>query len=173
MNLCVLIGLALCILMARPAKAQAQTGNDSLVADSDSLVVQNLDESLPAGLVVLSGLVAAPEVGTAVVAELQDDDGTISYAVTGGGWQWQRKRTSDADWTAGSSGAGGTRGDYPELNSYTPTDTDRGFRLRATVTYTDGHGDDIETRTSGETGLVTGSDRGPETACWSAPSYLL
>ncbi len=82
--------------------------------------VNNLDE---AGTVTL-----APEalMGTAVTATLDDPDGNI----TGESWSWQRSEDKNS-WTTISGAAS---------NSYTPEAADVGHYLRASVSYTDGHG---------------------------------
>ena len=73
----------------------------------------------------------------------------------------------------GGRGAISTSEDYPALNSYRPTDADRDHTLRVQVRYTDGHGAYTATLTSGETGVVTDPDHGPEIACWPGRGYLV
>ena len=86
--------------------------------------VTNVDE---AGTVTLSAL--APYPGVDFTATHSDLDGEI----TGAEWQWSRSRSKS--------------GSYPAIEDaeaaiYSPTSGDVGFYLRATVTYTDGHGPD-------------------------------
>ena len=69
---------------------------------------------------------ALPVVGTAIGAELTDPDGGLSRV----SWAWER--SADGDAWAGIAGATSA--------SYTPADGDAGHYLRATASYTDGHG---------------------------------
>ena len=99
------------------------------------------------GELVLSGLTSAPVVGTALVAQLTDEDGNIRVPAENG-WQWQRKEPHEAEtaWEAITAPAvGGTAEIPPEMNSYTPTDADRDHLLRVNVSYTDGYGSDPAT----------------------------
>ena len=77
------------------------------------------------GSVVLSSL--QPQVGTALEATLTDPDGVIAGTTT---WVWE-KSTHKTTWET-ISGA--------TTASYTPVDADYGEYLRATASYTDGHG---------------------------------
>ena len=84
-----------------------------------TITVTNLDEE---GEVTLSPL--QPQVGAVLTAELTDPDGTTSNV----NWQWAR---------------GEDTGPYTDVSSgetYTPVDGDVGKYLRATASYTDGHG---------------------------------
>ena len=87
------------------------------------VTVTDVDED---GTVSLSS--QAPVVGIALTASLTDADGEI----TGVKWQWASENTDGT--FADIAGAGATSG------SYTPADADVGKRLRATASYTDGHG---------------------------------
>ena len=111
-----------------------------------AVAIRNAEDT---GSLVLQGLVNAPVVGTALVAQLTDEDGHISLVMDG--WQWQRKLPDALNWQNVSEPVGGTRDTPPTLHSYTPTDADLGHLLRATVSYTDGYGDDTATLTSDET----------------------
>ena len=87
-----------------------------------TVTVTNVEEE---GTVALS--TEDPRVGTAITATLTDDDG----GVTGPTWQWA---SSDA-----------IEGTYTNIedatsDSYTPVDGDANMYLRATASYTDGHG---------------------------------
>ena len=94
-------------------------GGSSSVAVTIS--VTNVDEP---GRVQLG---AHPEVGTPLEATLSDQDGSVA-SVT---WQWAKANTK-----------GGTYTDIPGATSvsYTPVAGDAGAWLRATASYTDGHG---------------------------------
>ena len=101
--------------------------------------ISNIDE---AGTVALTS--TQPQVGTPLTATLSDPDGSITGAV----WQWQRRASSAADWTAVPAGAEGASGGA-ELSSYTPQAGDVGLRLQATVRYRDGHSEDAtDTKTA-------------------------
>lgn len=94
--------------------------------DSDSLAVTvnvtNIDE---AGTVTLSS--NSPQVGTPLSADLTDPDGSVS----GLSWSWHRSDDGSTGWQL-ISGA--------NSSSYTPVNTDNSKYLRATASYTDGHG---------------------------------
>ena len=77
------------------------------------------------GVITLSA--AEAETGTPLTATLEDGDG----GVTGETWQWARSQNGRTNWT-NISGA--------TSSSYTPTEADEDFYLRATVTYTDRRG---------------------------------
>ena len=88
-----------------------------------TVMVTNVNEN---GMVTLSS--QTPVVGIALTASLTDADGEI----TGMKWQWASENTDGT--FADIAGAGATS------DSYTPADADVGKRLRATASYTDGHG---------------------------------
>ena len=87
-----------------------------------TVTVTNVNED---GTVSLSTM--RPVVGTAITASLTDDDGEVS-GVT---WQWASSSDGMDPWTdiSGATDA-----------SYTPVIADDGKYLRATASYTDGHG---------------------------------
>ena len=105
-------------------------GGTGIVTDDDSvddrkifdITVTDVEEE---GVVTLSQ--EEPEVGVQLEATLEDGDGDIS----GESWQWARSENGQIGWI-NISGA--------TSSSYTPVDTDRGFYLRASVTYTDRRG---------------------------------
>ena len=84
--------------------------------------VTNVDEM---GTLVLSS--TTPSVDALLTATLTDLDGMVS----GETWMWDKSLTMDGTFED-ISGA--------RMMSYTPVSGDVGFYLRATVTYTDGHG---------------------------------
>ena len=96
------------------------------LTDTDTVVVTlnvtNVDE---AGSVSFDS--TTPVVGTALTASLTDPDGSISGAT----WQWATSADRSTGWTdiSGETSA-----------SYTPVAGDAGKYLRATASYTDGHG---------------------------------
>lgn len=87
-----------------------------------TITLRNVDE---AGTVTFSSSV--PVVGAALTATLADLDGDLSDVV----WTWARSDTRTGAFTD-ISGA--------SLSSYTPVDSDGGKWLRATASYSDGHG---------------------------------
>ena len=97
------------------------SGTDTITV---TISVTNVDE---AGSVSLS--TTTPQVGTAVTATLADEDGVDATAAKT--WQWASSATSD--------------GTFANINTatdaaYTPVDGDADKFLRATASYTDGHG---------------------------------
>ena len=98
----------------------ASDGTDTVTLDV-TVTVTNEDE---AGAVTLSPV--RPRVGTALNATLTDPDRSTS----GVAWAWERS-TGPTTWVA----IGGA-----DSSSYTPAAADAGYYLRATATYTDGHG---------------------------------
>ena len=99
-------------------------GNDDSTIDDRievSIDVSNVDE---AGTVSVSS--ERPTVGAALAASLSDPDGSLSDI----SWQWAA--SSDGSNWSDISGA--------NSDSYTPVADDVGIYLRATASYTDGHG---------------------------------
>ena len=89
-----------------------------------TITVQNVDEP---GVVTLTTLTGAVQARVEVTAALSDDDGSV----TGVAWQWSQSPNGRTDW-ANISGETGT--------TYTPTDAFERRFIRATASYTDGHG---------------------------------
>ena len=100
----------------------AQDGNGGHADATVTIEVTNEEED---GVVDLSS--AQASVGTAITASLSDPDGMES----GEAWQWAKAATVDGNYADISSATAA---------SYTPVDADAGIYLRATVSYTDGHG---------------------------------
>jgi hypothetical protein len=99
-------------------------GSDkTAMAMTDNMVTTVQDQP---GTVTLSPM--EPVIGTPVTAMLTDSDGMV----TGEMWQWTRSM----DMTTWDDIADATDA------SYTPVAMDEGYYLRATVSYTDGHGSD-------------------------------
>ncbi len=105
---------------------KADDGNGGTDTINVTITVSNVEE---AGTLTLSS--GQPQVEVALTATLSDLDGTIS-GVT---WQWESSADGNTGWTA-LSGASST----VTTSSYTPVDGDVGEFLRATASYTDGHG---------------------------------
>ena len=93
--------------------------SDAIDSITVTIAVTNVDED---GEVTLPS--PQPQVGTPLTATLSDPDGTTSNV----SWQWARGETT-GPFTDVSSG-----------ETYTPVDDDAGKFLRATASYTDGHG---------------------------------
>ena len=91
-----------------------------------TITVTNVDEP---GVVILSP--AQPQVSTELTATLTDQDGSISATT----WVWANSDDGSTNW---SDISGATSADT--TSAYTPVDGDVGKYLRATASYTDGHG---------------------------------
>ena len=98
----------------------AYNNNESLACDSRTVIIPRLCRS---GFVSLTS--TSPQVGVPVVATLTDPDGGIY----GASWSW-----SSFPWPR-SEDDNSPR--YPELSSYTPTESDVGSTLSASVSYSD------------------------------------
>ena len=93
--------------------AMAMTANPvTAVADQDGTVSLSATE---------------PQVGGEVTASLTDPDGSV----TGMTWQWAKSMDGMTGWADISTATDA---------AYTPVEADDGYYLRATVSYTDGHG---------------------------------
>ena len=101
--------------------ASDNAATPTTVTKDVTVTVTNQDEP---GTLTLSP--TRPRVGTALNATLTDPDGSTS----GVAWTWERS-TGPTTWAAIDGAAS---------SSYTPTAADAGHYLRATATYTDGHG---------------------------------
>ena len=104
----------------RDSKGQPNTSRDDWV--TVSILLTNEDE---VGTLTLSS--EQPYPGTPLAATLTDPDGSIA----GSSWVWHRSENGTGAWAIieGAIAA-----------SYRPTATDVGNYLRATASYTDGHG---------------------------------
>ncbi len=108
-----------------------------------TITVTNADD---AGTVTLS--TNQPSARTEITATLADlDDG-----VTGKTWQWARS-TDRNSWSDISSATQAT---------YTTVDGDVGHYLRATVSYTDGHGPNKSAQAVSDNAVQAGANRPPE-----------
>ena len=104
-------------------------GNADTVDDDSievTITVTNEDED---GTVTLSP--GQPQVGTELTATLEDPDGTVSNTT----WLWESSANGSTGW---ATVTGAT--DTVTTSIYTPVDADFNKYLRATATYTDGHG---------------------------------
>ena len=118
--------------------ATAGTGANATTTRDVTVTVMNVDED---GEVTLSEL--QPKEGVSLTAELTDPDGgdgdtlPITAAETNltsdATWQWARS-TNKSSWTDIDEA------DEDKDKDYTPVADDVGSYLRATATYTDGHG---------------------------------
>ena len=101
------------------------TDADSMTTEKVVTVeVTNVDE---AGTVTLSAL--GPYPGVDLMATHSD----LDEGITGPEWQWSRSRSKSRSYNAIEDA---------EADTYRPVSDDVGSYLRATVTYTDGHGPD-------------------------------
>ena len=116
-------------------------GSNNMVISDDSadatttiaITITDVEED---GVVTLSSV--KPEVGTQLQAALADGDDSVSGEM----WQWARSENGRTGWTNISGETDAT---------YTPTEADEDFYLRASVTYADrrGGGKSAEAVTSG------------------------
>ena len=108
-----------------------------------TVTVTNIDE---AGTVALS--TNQPPARAEITAALTDPD----EGVTGAVWQWERSSDGNTDWAGiGTSSP-----------SYTPVDGDVGYHLRATASYTDGHGPGKTAQAASTQAVQAGANRPPE-----------
>ena len=108
-----------------------------------TVTVTNIDE---AGTVALS--TNQPSARAEITAALTDPD----EGVTGAVWQWERSSDGNTDWAGiGTSSP-----------SYTPVDGDVGYHLRATASYTDGHGPGKTAQAASTQAVQAGANRPPE-----------
>ena len=102
-------------------------GNASMTVDDTQAVTITVENVEEPGAVTLSTASGTMQARVEVTAALRDEDGPTVVA-----WQWSRSPNGRTDWVniAGATSA-----------TYTPTlEEDRGNYLRATASYTDGHG---------------------------------
>ena len=109
---------------------------DARIDASIDVVITIIEVVDQAGSVSLSP--SQPQVGTRITATLTDPDGSLP----GISWQWSRSDSLSGPWANIGSNSG----------SYTPSANDVGDYLRATATYTDGHG-------TGKSASVTSANR--------------
>ena len=108
-----------------------------------TVTVTNIDE---AGTVALS--TDQPAARAEITAALTDPD----EGVTGAVWQWERSSDGNTDWAGIGTGS----------PSYTPVDGDVGYHLRATASYTDGHGPGKTAQAASTQAVQAGANRPPE-----------
>ena len=102
-------------------------GNTSTTVDDTQAVTITVENEEESGTVTLTTDTGTIQARVEVTAALEDDD--IPSGVT---WQWSRSPNGRTDWV-NIQGA--------TLAAYTPTlEEDRGDYIRATASYTDGHG---------------------------------
>ena len=100
-------------------------GSDAITVN---IAVQNVEE--PGSVAFDTD--ASPEVNIRLTAALDDPDGSVAAEA----WQWQSGGSASGPWADVSEATNA---------AYTPTAADVHRYLRATVSYTDGHGDDTDT----------------------------
>ena len=108
-----------------------------------TVTITNIDE---AGTVALS--TNQPPARAEITAALTDPD----EGVTGAVWQWERSSEGNTDWAGIGTGS----------PSYTPVDGDVGYHLRATASYTDGHGPGKTAQAASTQAVQAGANRPPE-----------
>ena len=92
-----------------------------------TVTVTNKEED---GTVTLNNL--QPQVRELITATLSDPDGSMTEST----WQWSSSSSRSSGYTAIAGATAAT---------YRPAEGDTGMYLRATVTYTDGHGAELDT----------------------------
>ena len=103
------------------------TGNPSTMVDDSQNVTVTVENVEEPGAVALTTLTGAIQARVEVTAVLSDDDGPAGIS-----WQWSRSPDGRTNWVNIASATSAT---------YTPTlEEDAGNYIRATATYTDGHG---------------------------------
>ena len=90
-----------------------------------TITIENVEEQ---GTVTLSSDTGTIRARVPVMATLADDDRPTSGTVM---WQWARSPNGRTDWVTIATATSAT---------FEPTDDDEGNYIRATATYTDGHG---------------------------------
>ncbi len=108
-----------------------------------TVTVTNIDE---AGTVTLS--TDQPPARAEITAALTDPD----EGVTGAVWQWERSSDGNTGWAGIGTGS----------PSYTPVDGDVGYHLRATASYTDGHGPAKTAQAASTQAVQAGANRPPD-----------
>ena len=103
------------------------SGNPSTMVDDSRSVTVTVENVEELGTVTLTTDTATIQARVEVTAELSDDDGPSDVT-----WQWSRSPNGRTNWVNIASATSAT---------YTPTlEEDAGNYIRATATYTDGHG---------------------------------
>ena len=122
---------------------KADDNNGGTAAIDVTITVTNIDE---AGTVALS--TDQPAARAEITAALTDPDEGVSGAV----WQWERSSDGNTGWAGIGTGS----------PSYTPVDGDVGYQLRATASYTDGHGPGKTAQAASTQAVQAGANRPPE-----------
>ena len=108
-----------------------------------TITLTNVEEP---GTVTLS--TNQPTARAQVTATLTDPDGSIS----GTSWQWAKSSDGNSNWTNVGTNS----------SSYTPPDADVNSYLRATASYTDGHGGSKTATATTTQKIGNGTNRAPE-----------
>ena len=122
----------------------ADDSNGGTDTKAVTITLTNLDED---GTVTLS--TNQPTARATITATLTDPDEVVSGTTT---WQWERSSDGNANWTDVGT-------DSP---SYTPVDGDVTYYLRATASYTDGHGPNKSDEASTTSAVQSGTNRPPD-----------
>ena len=101
-------------------------GNISTAVDDSKVVTVTVENVEEQGAITLTSDTATIQARVPVTAVLSDDDGPSGVT-----WQWARSPNGRSDWVNISGARSAT---------FTPTDDDGGNYIRATASYTDGHG---------------------------------
>ena len=120
----------------------ADDGNGGTADKSVTIRLTNLEE---AGTVTLWP--TQPAARAAINATLTDPDGNIS----GISWQWAKSSDGSTGWTNVGT----------DSSSYAPPDADVNYYLRATASYTDGHGANKSAEAITTSVVQSGTNRAP------------
>ena len=124
----------------------------SLTAASDGTLTATVDVTVTITNIDEAGTVALstdqPAARAEITAALTDPD----EGVTGAVWQWERSSDGNTGWAGIGTGS----------PSYTPVDGDVGYHLRATASYTDGHGPGKTAQAASTLAVQAGANRPPE-----------
>ena len=121
------------------------TADDDNGGTDDKAVTITLNNVEEAGTVTLSP--TQPAARQAVTATLTDPD-VVSGTPT---WEWERSNDGNTGWSTV-----GTNSD-----TYTPVDGDLAYFLRATASYTDGHGGSKSAHAVSSSAVQAGTNRAP------------
>ena len=133
-------------------------GNTDTTIDTTIDVAISIDNIDEPGAVSLSS--TQPQVGVELTARLTDPDGSV----TGISWQWAYSSDGSANWTdiGGAMSA-----------AYTPVAAGEGKYLRATASYTDGHGAGKKASAAADNAtIVDGTTIPPPSTIADAPENL-
>ena len=129
----------------KPSYSVTVTADDSNGGTADKAVTITLNNVDEDGTVTLSP--TQPAARSPVTATLTDPDGVTGTTT----WQWSKSSDGSTGWTDVNANS----------RSYTPVDGDVNYYLRATASYTDGHGANKNAEAKTTAAVQTGTNRAP------------